>query len=128
VGYVRHHAIVVTSWSDDLIEHAHTEAVRIFGAAQDESSARTFERLVSPIVPAVTNGGSFFVAPDGSKEGWGTSDLGDACRARLIRHLEGYRYEDGSSSLDWAELVVGGDDREAYVTRHMGAPAATPAT
>lgn len=45
--------------------------------------------LVSEILESVTNQYyTFLVAPDGSKEGWETSDLYDAIRKSFIQYLD----------------------------------------
>jgi len=107
MGYIRHHAIIVTSWSDKHIEHAYSQAVEIFGEA------------VSPIVNSKHNDyGSFFIAPDGSKEGWEESDEGDDLRERFVEWLNHHRYDDGSSPFDWAEIQYGDDDKQTLVCRH----------
>jgi hypothetical protein len=88
MGYMRHHAIICSGpapikdegapWISSIAEYvtslqrAHDKATAIFGDT------------VSPIVISPVNGiGSFFIAPDGSNEGWEDSDAGDAY-ARLI--------------------------------------------
>ncbi len=104
--HVVHHAIVVTSWSNELLTAAHAYATTT-GAA------------VSPIVPsAVNKTQSFLVAPDGSKSGWDHSDIGDAQREAIVNWLREHRYDDGSSSLEWVEVEYGSDDARARVTRH----------
>lgn len=96
MGYMVHHAIVVTSSITELIEEAQREAFRIFGT------------LVTPIVESNVNGyRSFLVAPDGSKEGWDESDLGDRRRSRFVAWLRSKYYSDGSSSLKWVEVQYG---------------------
>ena len=105
MGYMRHNAIVVTSYSDELIETAHKLAVEIF---ED----------VSTITPSKTNGyQSFLVPPDGSKEGWDESDAGDKNRDKFIAWLDSQRYDDGSTSLDWVEVQYGDDNRETIIIR-----------
>lgn len=104
MGYHRHHTIVVTSWSEDGIDRAHREALAVFS---DTLAA------VSDISPGTTNGyRSFFVAPDGSKEGWPPSDAADLARERYIGWLTGQAYEDGSHALDWIVVNFGGDDHD----------------
>ena len=123
MGYLRHQALVVYSWDDEKLQAAHVEAKRIYGQPAEPNAGGTdvLVHLVSEVVPAAVNGGgSFLVAPDGSKEGWTTSDLSDERRGELIAWLDQQRYEDGSSALTWAELVIGGDDHEAYIQRHVG--------
>jgi hypothetical protein len=104
MGFMRHHAIVVTSCIDEKIEQAHEFAVSLFP-------------WVSPISPSGMNGfRSFFVPPDGSKEGWAESAEGDLRRARLRDFLRSLYHDDQSTSLHWAELIVSSDDDEAAVT------------
>lgn len=100
VGYERHHGILITSWSEPHIRAAHEEALR------------TFEKCpVSDVTEGVTNDyRSFAIFPDGSKEGWATSDEGDTERARYIEWLRTQEYDDGSSALAWALVQFGDDD------------------
>jgi hypothetical protein len=107
VGYIRHNAIIVTSWDSDRLQKARDVALGMVPG------------LVSEIIPCrVNGGGSFFVAPDGSKEGWEDSDEGDRQRGDFIAWLNVQRYEDNSTWLSWAEIAYSADDWSAEVTRH----------
>lgn len=105
MGYIAHHAIIVTSWNSELIGKAHVEASRIFP-------------VVSPILPSGINGyRSFFIPPDGSKENWAESNLGDKRRNHYLRMVNEFRafvrqqeYSDGSTALDCVEVRYGGDE------------------
>lgn len=100
MGYMRHHAIIVTTWDEILAAHAYEKAVSLF---RDIAA-------VSPILRSSVNVYStFLIAPDGSKEGWGHSVAGDRARLAFIEYLDSRRYEDGSSSLSWC-LVRYGDE------------------
>ena len=104
MGYMRHHALAVTSWHSEKLAEAHAEAARLFGT------------LVTPIVGgAINNEASFFVAPDGSKEGWSDSDEGDRLRAEFTLWLKARAEDDGSSVLAWVEVQYGDDYHEAKV-------------
>lgn len=99
MGYIKHHTIIVTDWNDD-IKITHQKAVEIFG------------QLVSPIIPGlVNNQASFFVAPDGSKEGWLDSDKCNDNRDKFIT----YMLSEGRG--DFAEVIFGGDDDIESVLR-----------
>lgn len=107
MGYVRHNAIVVSSWSEDKIAKAR------------EVAAEMVPGLVSEVIPyRINGGGSFLIAPDGSKEGWEESDCGDSQRDAFVAWLETQRYEDNSTPFCWAEITLSGDDREAKIVRH----------
>lgn len=78
MSYMKHHAIVVTGSQPAAVQAAHEEAARRFGP------------LVSSIAPVIVNaGGSFFIAPDGSKEDWPESDEHDAKRDAFLGWLAG---------------------------------------
>lgn len=110
MGYIRHHAIIVTAPDYDLGNATLREA-RDFAARNGG--------LVSEIVQSTINGyQSFVMFPDGSKEGWPESELGDARRAALIAFMDTKRYSDGSGPLDWAEVQYGDDNRETRVIAH----------
>lgn len=99
MGYMRHNAIIVTSWNKELLGAAHAKAVEIFNS-------------VAPITPPAVNGFvTFLVAPDGSKEGWEGSNAGDAARDELINWLN-------STALDWAEIQFGDDGGSTEIIRH----------
>jgi len=96
MGYMMHHAIVVTSWKPEAVEAAHAMATQL-------------DMKPSPIVSSGTNGyRSFLVPPDGSKEGWHQSDVGDACRAQLVAWM--MTAGDDGLWLDWIEVCFGGDE------------------
>ena len=106
MGYVKHHAIVVTSWNDEVIEFALVEARRC--------------GLAVCLVASECEGyHSVFVAPDGSKEGWAESDDGDKRRGAFKGWMRAQQYEDGGSSLEWVEVAYGNDDHDAIVTDHQ---------
>lgn len=90
MGYIKHDAILVTSWNEELFKKAYSKAIIVFGA------------LVSDIVDSQTNRyKTFMVAPDGSKEGWELSDAYDKKREEFVEYLESLSYGDGSSSIDY---------------------------
>lgn len=101
MGYMRHHAILVTGWGD-AIESLHARAEEMFHGVA----------WVSPLSPPqINNYRSFFVAPDGSKEGWATSDAGDAAREDFILSI-------GDSDCSaWAEVQFGDEDGDDRILR-----------
>lgn len=109
MGYMRHHAIIVTSWDEALLKTAHSEALNVFG-----------DGAVSPLLAEGVNGDrTFLVGPDGSKEGWPESDQGDTRRARFVDWLRAQTDdEDGSSTLCWVEVQYGDDDGDTRIVRH----------
>ncbi len=100
MGYMCHHAILITTYDEHHATRAHDRAETIFE-----------DTLVSPVQESVINGYySFAIFPDGSKEGWSASDKGDEHRTMFIAWLEKQRNEDRSSWYDWVEVQYGDDD------------------
>lgn len=107
MGYLRHDAIVVTSWKE-----AHLRTARLH--------ARELGLEVSEVVEGRMNGQtSFLIAPDGSKEGWKDSDDADAQRDAWKAWA---RSQSGDLWIDWAHVNFGGDDaRFSSLADHNGA-------
>lgn len=101
------------------IDVARAAALEIFGRFSALEFSEGMGQLVGEVTRGVTNDvRSFMVAWDGSKEGWGPSELGDVARAYFVQWLRDQAYEDGSSPLWWCEVQYGGDDRVARVLAH----------
>lgn len=106
MGYIRHHAIIVTSWKQNKIEEAHRVACDIFP-------------VVSEITKNIVNHYmSFFIPPDGSKEGWDESEIGNKRRDKFITWLDKQRWGDGSTCLGWVEIQYEDDDGVNKITRN----------
>lgn len=121
MGYIKHHTIVVTAWSEEKIKDVHSKAKEIFKEefAKEVAFNHDGSLLVSPLIQGMTNGQlSFFVAPDGSKEGWQTSDLGNAARERLVNYIISVGYDDGSNSVSFVEVFFGEDNGYCEVVNH----------
>lgn len=97
MGYIRHNTIVVTGDSypkaQEKTNSAHKKALELFGD------------LVSPVIKGKTNGyQSFFVAPDGSKEGWDLSDKYNEKRKELADFIDSLAYGDGSNCVQFIDI------------------------
>lgn len=102
MGYIRHDAIIVEAYPAESIHAAWVKAT--------ELGLRATE-----VVDAVTNGYHFFmIAPDGSKEGWETSNEYEAKRAAWIAWAE------GTQMVTWV-MVSFGDDAP-YINRSSYGP------
>jgi hypothetical protein len=106
MGYERHHAIVVTGPTSTFDNWP--------GIATVRDHCTTLHKSVSPLVPVqVNSGASFFVAPDGSKEDWDTSDEGDCGREAVLAYLRSFQGDDGGvpySWVSWVEVQYGDDN------------------
>lgn len=69
MGWIKHDAIVVTGFRKQ----------DVFAAAE---AAQGFGLAITSLVFTMNDYGSFLIAPDGSKEGWADSALGDARREK----------------------------------------------
>jgi hypothetical protein len=100
MGYMRHDAIVVTSWNSEAIEEAAAKA-RECGL-----------EVLGPSSVAMNGIRTLLVCPDGSTEGWDESEAFDAKRATYLAYLNSVRY------LSWVALAYGSDDGDAEITAH----------
>lgn len=107
MGYIKHHAIAVTSSIDELIKEAHNIAKSIF------------KDRTSEILNSETNGyKSFFIAPDGSKEGWEISHKGDVQRDIFVKWIYSKTHEDGSNLISFCEYFYGQDNGYSRIENH----------
>lgn len=113
MGYMRDHAIVVSGYHDDgALNTARQKAVDLFG-----------EGRVSDVLGPFVNGcRSFFIAPDGSKEGWEQSNDSDNARADFKNYLREQKANNGFEwFLNWAEVQFGDDEYQTIVVDHSDA-------
>lgn len=103
MGYMIHHTIVVTGWHEDSMKNGYEIAVMAF-----KDTACTFTPIyISPVNGYMT----FYILPDGSKEGWLESDKADEARGNFMESLRDY-----NGYLDAVELQYGGDEPEINTT------------
>lgn len=95
MGYMRHDAIVVTSFSKEYIEKAHAKA--------KDLELQCSEILVTEINEYY----SFLIGPDGSKEGWLESDRGEEKRDDWTNWAQ---ENEEDIYIDWIHVSYGGDD------------------
>jgi hypothetical protein len=110
MGYVEHNAIVVTTWKDEILDAATARAIQI-GL-----------EVIGPSTTSINGYRSILVCPDGRKEGWDASDVGDRKRTEFTAWLNSQAYGDGSTCLDWVEVSFGSDDRGAAIVRDAWHP------
>lgn len=85
----QHHSIVVVGRS---LKVSHNKAVKMFGV------------LVSPIITSINGIQSYFIAPDGSGEGWEQSDDMDKLREKFIQYLD-------DKDIRYAHISIDDDGR-----------------
>ena len=106
MGYIRHDAIVVTGWDYNRVRKAHNKATEL-------------GLIVSGIVESNINGYfSLLIPPDGSKEGWDESTVGDTRR----QEWKEWAKTEKELWLDWVHINYGGDDPEAINIVEYGDP------
>jgi hypothetical protein len=111
MGYMRHHAVVVSSFRKEYAEEARQKAVEL---------GMSVSELLGPVVNGYH---SFFVGTDGSKEGWNDSNDGDKKRDALAAYLDSMR--DNNRWAEWIEVQYGDDEGESAIIR--GSDSTAPA-
>jgi hypothetical protein len=94
MGLIQHNVIVATTWDAKL-----AVKFEFYLAALDIPWVKS----VAPWNGYIT----FFVGPDGSKEGWAESNNADTTRNKIVARLAEDNYEDDSSPWDWIEIGYG---------------------
>lgn len=108
MGYIKHNAIICTNYLEGPeLEKAH-------------EYAKELKLNVSEIIDSHINGfQSFFIAPDGSKEGWQTSDEFDEKRKKFKEYLRSRSLSLRSGYIHWIEIKFGGDEPEiCFIVDH----------
>lgn len=108
MGRIKHNSLIVTDWKEENVIKAHEKAKEIYEFINEGSSS-----IISPIIGCLANGqSSFFIAPDGSKEGWDTSDLSDKARNAFMDWMKS-----SGLYLDYIDVRFGGDDEICDIVR-----------
>jgi hypothetical protein len=122
MGYIVHHAIVVTGWGvhghEDYMQVIHAKC-REYLAAGDNGLGTEggFTTLLTPLASAMVNANySFAILPDGSKDGWDTSDNMDKARDAIVDYLKSVNGKDGY--VDWCEVQFGDEYHHDGMLRH----------
>jgi hypothetical protein len=110
MGFFRHHAIVVTC--DD---RRRTDEVR------EKAYSLGFHQVSNVVISRYEQSYSFFVAPDGAKEGLDWSTEEDERRDKLIAWFVA-QSNILAFPFDWVELEFGGDTQGAKILRHQDSP------
>lgn len=93
MGYIKHDSIIVVGF-DERVVKAHDRAII------------QFKSLTSNLVEGGMNGYvSFFIGPDGSNEGWSSSEEFDKKRIKYKKFLD--RLE-----LKWVHVAIGNDYKQ----------------
>lgn len=113
MGYIEHHSIIVCGNKED-VEKAHKKAKKIFDKEfEPEIADHVGSNLVSEIILSPVNYyHTFFIAPDGSKVGWDTSEYGDKAREKFKRWVK----SKSDLYVDMVEVEFGGDSNKADIT------------
>lgn len=100
MGYIRHIAIIVTTWSEPEIEKVTQKAEDIF-----PDTSKVFTSRVNSYY-------TLFIPPDGSKLFWEDSDNGIKERDEFIKFLQ-----NETEYCAWVEVQYGDEERNDGIQR-----------
>lgn len=112
MGYIKNHSIIVTSHFKDCINKAHEAAISIFKELNIDYHGKNEELVTEIFEGKVNTQYTFFIVPDGSKEGWGFSERCDKAREDFCAWMES-----NQCSCDYVEVTFGGDDEYCEITK-----------
>jgi hypothetical protein len=113
MGYMAHDAViaVISEYDHETIERIERfrQEMRDNQHVEDQIHNTDFnDFLVGPVV-GINGYHMYAFLPDGSKEGWGTSDRAHLWREKFADIARGQRYDDGSGSGEVVAVRFGGD-------------------
>ncbi len=104
---IRHHALIVTCNDRKVLESIRNKALELYKLYMEASNGL---HLVSEIKDSIVNHyASFFIIPDGSKEGYDASDDGDVIREKLMAYIKPMCSSE-EYHLSFGEISFGADD------------------
>jgi len=104
---IRHHALIITCNDRKVLESIRSKALELYKQHMEASSG---SNLVSGIQDSIVNHyASFFIVPDGSKEGYDASDDGDVIRKKIIEFITPLCKSE-TYHLSYGEISYGADD------------------
>lgn len=104
---IRHHAVIVTCNDRKILESIRNKVLELYKLYMEASNGKN---LVSEIQDSIVNHyASFFIIPDGSKEGYDASDDGDIIREKLIEYINPLCKSE-AYHLSFAEISYGADN------------------
>ena len=96
MGIENNEAVLATTYDDKIVEDI-----------QAWAEGKACAELLAFIPSIVNSKTTIVLAPSGSKKGWDTNLIAESFRDAFIAKLEGYKYEDGSSPINWIEVGYG---------------------
>lgn len=103
MGYVIHEVIIITCYAEELAKKAHVKAKELLQPLDKFDP----DRIVTDIVLSNINAYyTFFIAPDGSKQGWESAKYFAIQRERFLSWLVLQEEEEGVW-YQWVEVKYG---------------------
>ena len=90
MGTIHHHVVIATTWDKERFE----KTIKWLRKEQPDFPHTTLESNINGYQ-------TIFVGPDGSKEGWASSDEADKFRDKFINYIQRQRF------WDWVEVGYG---------------------
>lgn len=112
MGEIVHHAIIVIGHHHDKMVELREKCDQIFDKIFDPTHC-----MVTPVIQTPVNSYyTFYISPDGSKEGWAPSDACDDARSEIKTLIDKTEY------VKYAELIVEADNIEPCVINYKNLP------
>jgi hypothetical protein len=108
MGHIRHNAIIVTGFQAAAL------------VAAEDFAKSVGAKVIGPDESPINGYHTLLIAPDGSKEGWHESDIGDLARAKIRAWLEAG--DSRQQYFEWAEIAYGNDDSKAEIVHSRWEP------
>jgi len=104
---IKHHTIVITSNDKVQLDSLRNKVINIY---KEKMEAKKGAQIISPIIESLINSFStFYVVPDGSKEGYDASDDGDIVRESIVDLINSFDQAGKENIFRFVEIAYGED-------------------
>jgi hypothetical protein len=113
MGFTKHEAIIVTGFNQAHVHLAHRFAKSLFNVNGTKAVSSVVQSHVNMYF-------SFFIGPDGSKNGWADNERGDDRRSTFREWCVDALNSETPMYLDVVEIRYGGDEPWAEILHTDG--------
>lgn len=104
---IKHHTIAITSNDKVQLEALRNRVLSIY---KEKMEAKKGNQIVSPIFESLINSFcTFYIIPDGSKEGYDASEDGDTVRKSIVELINSYNQAGRENIFRFIEISYGED-------------------
>lgn len=112
MGNIVHRPLLISSWNKPDLDKIYNKALKLF-------SNKCVSNLINAGINSIHH---FAIFSNGSKEGWAENEEYLGQIIKMIKYIDSFDYEDGSSSIEYVFLAYGSDVETEIIDSHEFKP------